>query len=647
MISLRGSLHRSPLRIHCSVAKNAGSKLISSSRSVTSARRQSNQLLQPETDRRWTSSDQPISAKKDSASDMIQYSLVNDDADSSDQNDDLNVDLTVDDDELDWDNEDDFIDDEPMPWKTLLGPPARASWRATHHTDPPEFLRNAQEKVLEEGGRTSKQLKRALRSILAKHSELAQLREGERRRVVNGNNKTVSDATAPVYYGPDETLASLKHRLYPNYSIAKRVLAECKSLLGPSNWTPKRIVDFGIGCGSSSAAALHIFDGIEWIHGIDPSQSMRECSRLLIEGIAQEEGRELVPRITFSRSLSAETATGSNNSSGSGGFDLAICAYTSTELPSVSASLAAAAILFQKLEPNGIFIMIEPGTPDGFNSIRAARNMLLDCCPPSDTEFEWKERCHIVAPCTHNGPCPMERHKKDFVKPDKRLRKSPEVVVQDDDLSAGNDSSDWDSDDNEDDFIDLSSHHGLMSQTDVFNSSFCSFVQTMPGAGPLKKGEKFSYLVAQKRVHNSTVSKSQQQPHHLFGDVNISDMLARAHDAAYQKDQELSQKIFQDARDLASRYLDSDDDYLGLELLSSDQSRMSHGRIIRAPIKKRGHIYIDYCASPGRIIRKRVTKGMSNNVAPGIFAAARKSRWGGYWPDIMDRVFSKNESNKT
>ena len=210
------------------------------------------------------------------------------------------------------------------PWKGLLELPARASWRVT---DPqfPINLARTYDKILAEGDRTPKQLKRAHRKVLAMHTDLAEFRERERRRMVNGKaaqNLSDEDGVHPVYYRHDQTLATLKHRLLPNYAIARRVLEECRSLLGSDCWSPKRVVDFGIGCGSSSAAALDLFDGIEWIHGIDPSQPMRECSQRLLEGMT--EGREVTPRVTYSNSLSAEsTSTG-------GTFDLALCAYTAT-----------------------------------------------------------------------------------------------------------------------------------------------------------------------------------------------------------------------------------------------------------------------------------------------------------------------------
>ena len=542
-----------------------------------------------------------------------------------------------DDDDVD-DNDDDFSS---LPWKTLVGTPARAAWRVTD-SHPPTALQESFESILKQGDRTPKQLKRAHRKVLEVQTTMAEFRERERRRLVNGKYYRGKDAAEegdvqPVYYGYDETLAALKHRMFPNFAIARRVLEETQGLLGAQMVPPRRIVDFGIGCGSASAAALDLFrEDVEWIHGIDPAQPMRDCSQMLLEGMAERDNHSSVPRITFSTGLSHDSSAASSSSSSSGSFDLALFAYSATDLPDVTSTLAAAALLFEKLKPNGILVMIEPGTPDGFNSIRSVRNMLLDCCPPDDPNFEWEERCHIIAPCTHNGPCPMVRHRKDFVKKAKLAHDIPQEL----NIDGQNDHDDYDvqSDDDygDENFIEMSSNPGNLSEFDAFNSSFCSFVQTIPGLDS-KRGEKFSYLVAQKRVYGHEYEGSS------FGDEdNLSHLLAMAQAAAAEGDDVAARKIYEHVQDLESRYLDSDEDVLGLELLQGDAKRSGMGRIVRAPIKKKGHIYVDYCAAPGRIIRSRVAKS-SSNAAPGVWNAARKSRWGGFWPDTMDKIyFPKN-----
>jgi ribosomal protein RSM22 (predicted rRNA methylase) len=537
-----------------------------------------------------------------------------------------------DNDEVDDDSDDDFDDDNDtdsdfssQPWKTLLHAPSRAAWRVTD-PNPPRALQESCDDILKNGNRTSKQLKRAHRKVLEIQKTLDEFRERERRRLVNGKyyrgkDESEEGSIQPVYYGYDETLATLKHRMYPNFAITKRVLEECQSLV---DMKPTRVVDFGIGCGSSSAAALDLFgDSIQWIHGIDPAQPMRECSQRLLEGITERDKHNRALRVTFSTGLSSDTITSE------GSFDLALFAYSATDLPDIASTLAAAAMLFEKLKPGGIFVMIEPGTPDGFNSVRSVRNMLLDCCPPEDPDFEWEERCHIIAPCTHNGPCPMVRHKKEFFKKQKLAYDLPQELDTSRETLTG-DREEGDPSMEGGDYREISTTPTNSAEIGSFNASFCSFVQTVPGSDS-RKGEKFSYLVAQKRIYGR-----EDEVESSFGEKDdLANLLTMAQTAAAQQDAGKMDQVFEQVQNLESRYLESNEDDLGLELLKGDAKRSSMGRIIRAPIKKKGHVYIDYCAAPGRIIRSRVAKS-SAYVAPGLWNAARKSRWGGFWPDTMD-----------
>lgn len=100
------------------------------------------------------------------------------------------------------------------------------------------------------------------------------------------------------------------------------------------------------------------------------------------------------------------------------------------------------------------------------------------------------------------------------------------------------------------------------------------------------------------------------------------------------------------------------------------------GRLIRSPLKMKGHVMVDYCTggisqpqlnnddddsssmnddevtsthqesttdhyqqqrelrTHGRIVRHKVTRAKSDNLSPGLYSAARKARWGGFWPDL-------------
>ncbi len=637
----------------------------------------------------------------------------------------------------------------PQPWFNLLTFPSRALWRSSPQL-PPTYLTDVQMDIMKRSERTSKQLRRTIENIVLNQMALSEKRERERRDMVNGkrgerssdtplstnNKKSKKGKIKPVYYNPEQTVSSLKYRLVPNYHITKRILREVQGLIGRENFQPKKVLDVGIGVGSSSAALLdHFFerfmrenliydddnnedgldmgmkpsysyDGVEWIHGIDPSTSMRDGANILLKSVMEGQQEELLqaqadkkvsrspskPRITLGETLSS--AQDRNISKLRGTYDLALCSYTLCEIPSVPASLSMVAMIWEKLSPNGIAIFVEPGTPDGFNSLRSVRSMLLDCCPPTSKEgdpgesVEGDEECHVIAPCTHNGTCPMIRHQQNFRKKTMEglINEATEIDddiieteidsdddwadqdinVPEDQSSDGDDEDDWD-----EDIIDFSSGSQMNSfdasesvrsslETDAFDSAFCSFVHGLPGGEGGKRGEKFSYLVVQKRITDEYQEKvNEGDP---FQDVDLVELLNASIEAGgvgsrkrgpkissgRAKDEDKFEEVLDEAVDIERQYLYSEEDLLGLELVKGKYN--SWGRIIRAPIKKKGHVIVDYCTSSrgdavlddennedkGRIVRRTITRSQSDRAAPGMYMASRKSRWGGLWPDIRE-----------
>jgi ribosomal protein RSM22 (predicted rRNA methylase) len=516
-------------------------------------------------------------------------------------------------------------DDEVLPWRVLLGPAARAGWRNSDQIPPKEWM-DTQQEILRRSERTSKQRRVSNRKILESHHALQSRREQDRRRekLSRESNKQSSNVKGndggSIYYKPDFTFAALEYRFLPNFSITKRVLLEAKALL--PDFRPKRILDFGMGVGSSSAAGIDVFDDIEWIHGVDPSSSMRDCAELILKNRG--------PRLTTDSMLSTKSATGN--------FDLVLFNFTATELPHIASTLAAAAILWEKLTPDGVLVMIEPGTPDGFSNIRSVRSMLLDCCPPElstgqndEEEYQTLDKCHIIAPCTHNGTCPMERYRR-ILRPDK-INENVETengnFYEEDDDSVESDEIDeaeWSEPENQ--------HLGKISSTDAFDNAFCSFVHNIPGSSSTNKGDKICYLVAQKRFSES-VPTSPKFP-------NITALLGETYRSSQNHDSINHEILLSEAESLKESFERTDEDPFGLSILVGDQNRASFGRIIRAPLKRKGHILIDYCSrgddGQGRIVRHRLGKLGTKKIAPGQYSAARKSRWGGFWPDLIDKT---------
>ncbi len=175
------------------------------------------------------------------------------------------------------------------PWKTLLATPSRASWRVTPTV--PEPIKGALLHVIQ--GKKLRFVHGILEKILEQHKAVAELRVKERKRIADKRQysryeKRNDDGIQSVLYGPEETIAHAYYRFVPHWSVTRRALLEASSLIGPS-WKPKKVLDFGMGCGSASAAAHDVFaESIDWIHGIDPSQTMRECAKVMLEEITKE-----------------------------------------------------------------------------------------------------------------------------------------------------------------------------------------------------------------------------------------------------------------------------------------------------------------------------------------------------------------------
>jgi hypothetical protein len=590
----------------------------------------------------------------------------------------------------------------------------------------------------------AKEIDRVFRErVLDKHRALAAARDRERRAAVlsggrpsGAEKKDEAPSSSPTQegrrpaigrdplalgYGPAEALAHARRRLRPHHAVARRVLIEARSLLlaGRGDGPPggfRRVVDFGIGAGAASLAALDVFgvagEGdsdqgghggagtVEWIHGIDASRTMRDAAREMIEGYCRHRAAAAassssssfppppapVPRITFASHLSASSVSSEAPAEAAevadpaspppppsppAPFDLALLCYTAAEMPGLSSVLAAAAVLWDKLRPGGVLVVVEPGTPDGFANVKMVRAMLLDCCPPASKTGnsslppgaeagprdgdEEEVECRILAPCTHSGRCPMElfgargRRRRAGPQDDDDDVEEEEVSLSDDDDDddeIDDDDSDNDEDDVDDDdgAIDIGGDRADRPRRGGDGgrqAGYCSFVQAMPGGSRASKGEKFSYLVAHKRARPAPAPDSENP----FDGASVTELLDRTYRATFVSEGEHAAAL-RDAADLEDRYLDSDLDPLGLELVSGDRNREKFGRIVRAPIKRKGHVWIDCCcpgpaheqgqgaggAPGGRIVRHGVRKSASQ-VAPGIYAAARKSRWGGYWPN--------------
>jgi ribosomal protein RSM22 (predicted rRNA methylase) len=136
-------------------------------------------------------------------------------------------------------------------------------------------------------------------------------------------------------------------------------------------FVPSSVLDVGAGPGTVAAAARDVWPSLDAVTLFEPNAIFR--------GVAEELWRDA--------KIVAGTLGGTLPSA-----DLVTAGYVLAELRLPEIPEAARALW---IAAKTMLVLIEPGTPDGFARIRAARKVLIE------------EGAHVVAPCTHDNACPM------------------------------------------------------------------------------------------------------------------------------------------------------------------------------------------------------------------------------------------------
>jgi ribosomal protein RSM22 (predicted rRNA methylase) len=158
------------------------------------------------------------------------------------------------------------------------------------------------------------------------------------------------------------------------YAACAAVFARLEEAM--PGFAPTSLLDVGAGTGAASWAARASWPDIAAITMLDHNPALRTLARKLAE-----EGGLCGVEIAQGDLAAAE-----------GRADLVVASYVLAELPEDKAASVAAA-LWQRTDK--ALALVEPGTPQDFARIRAARDALIGA------------GAHVAAPCTHDNPCPM------------------------------------------------------------------------------------------------------------------------------------------------------------------------------------------------------------------------------------------------
>lgn len=176
----------------------------------------------------------------------------------------------------------------------------------------------------------------------------------------------------------DDVLAYLLARLPATYAAVSAALGEVRA---HCEFAPKTLTDIGAGPGTASWAAVEAWPALERVAMVDSSPVFLDMAR------------KLAARSPSKALADAETTLGDiTRLSGVPSGDLVIASYALAELP-LAALDGVAAALWKGC--GGLLVLVEPGTPAGYERILACRSALI------------AQGARIVAPCPHAAPCPI------------------------------------------------------------------------------------------------------------------------------------------------------------------------------------------------------------------------------------------------
>ncbi len=207
--------------------------------------------------------------------------------------------------------------------------------------------------------------------------------EGLSRREIARRSEKLSEhyrggGTSKALADPLDVAAYLLARMPATYAAISAALAQAASRV--PDLTPRQVLDIGAGPGTASWAAVETWPALESVRLLDSNPALLAAARNLAAGSPH-------PALSSPHVLTRDLGSVALASA-----DLVIAGYCLAEIPQASRD---AALLSLWEACSGLLVIVEPGTPEGFERIRAARTTLL------------AHGAHIAAPCPHALACPI------------------------------------------------------------------------------------------------------------------------------------------------------------------------------------------------------------------------------------------------
>ncbi|MFT3950914.1 MAG: small ribosomal subunit Rsm22 family protein [Oscillospiraceae bacterium] len=194
---------------------------------------------------------------------------------------------------------------------------------------------------------------------------------------LSGRYRTESGAGKRIV--TDETQAAIYAAVRMPATFGAVAAALLYAIEAAGSFAPHTLLDAGAGTGAATWAAAELL-----------TLSRADC--LEREPVMRKLGAALTqhhPAITDVHWIDADLTDGALALPQA---ELVIASYALGELAEAARERA---VLRLWEAASGMLLLVEPGTPEGFRQLRAARELLL------------RQGAHIAAPCPHSASCPM------------------------------------------------------------------------------------------------------------------------------------------------------------------------------------------------------------------------------------------------
>ncbi|KAG6380818.1 mitochondrial small ribosomal subunit Rsm22-domain-containing protein [Boletus reticuloceps] len=378
-----------------------------------------------------------------------------------------------------------------------------------------------------------------------------------------------------------------------HYSAIYAVLRHVKHRLGAS-WNVDRVIDWGSATGSGLWAALNVFQKPSTTPGEEPLLANSTVVTYL--GLDQREGLvSIAKQLLQNTELDALSATWRKSfhdeyrvDPAKGHSTIALSAFMLSAQPSP----LSRKYMVKEIWDSGAqtIILIDHNSPAGFQNIAEARHLLLDL---GRTEIDHPDMMdqpfrgsHVVAPCPHDRPCPLQRSGPlGLVCGFSQRLQRPTFVRR--------------------------TKHAKQGHEDIGYS----YVVIRRGPRP-----DSTALDARGRPVGRTGGVEREAIERANAGTSVLRELQRAHEHRHDRTKAEPR--------LESPFDEFDSPSELKEVLRSE----AYGwpRLVFPPLKKSGHIIIDACTREGKIMRLTIPKSQGKQA----FYDARKSSWGDVFPHL-------------